>query len=244
MRGLKQQEAALKLQMLTNKDKRAEVMLGPQLAQIQAKIAHLNRPSTAGILKPKNQYDTARGFIVDVNSGKTSQVIGPDGEPVKKAPTAEAQNKIALLSAMQSSLARLKELSNTKEGKAAIGYFGGKAIGATRGMMNYPPEVQDMFNISDTLANDYMNAKSGAAISPKEAVRLEKVLPRPSTDRSKFDSDVRRFEIELANAIAARKGEELSQGESVSPGTPAAPSRPKTNSPKTKIGRFTVEVVN
>jgi hypothetical protein len=101
-----------------------------------------------------------------------------------------------------------------------------------------------MFNISDTLANDYMNAKSGAAISPKEAVRLEKVLPRPSTDRSKFDSDVRRFEIELANAIAARKGEELSQGESVSPGTPAAPSRPKTSSPKTKIGRFTVEVVN
>jgi hypothetical protein len=145
---------------------------------------------------------------------------------------------------MQSSLARLKELSNTKEGKAAIGYIGGKAIGSTRGMMNYPPEVQDMFNISDTIANEYINAKSGEAISPKEAVLLEKVLPRPSNDLTKFDSDVRIFEIELANAIAARRGEELSQDEPISPSMPAAPSRPKTNSPKTKIGRFTVEVVN
>jgi hypothetical protein len=135
MRGLKQQEAALKLQMLTNKDKRAEAMLGPQLAQIQARINKLNQPSTAGVPKPKNQYDATRGIIVDVNSGKTSPVMGPDGAPLKREPTSEAKNKIALLSAMESSLGKLEELANTSNGKAAIGYFEGKKIDWTRGMI-------------------------------------------------------------------------------------------------------------
>jgi hypothetical protein len=212
MRGLKQQEAALKLQMLTNRDKRAEAMLGPQLAQIQARINKLNQPSTAGTPKPKRQYDATRGIIVDVNTGETSPVMGQDGAPLKRNLTSDAQNKIAILKGMQSSLGKLKSLAQGEAGKE-IGYFRGKAVDATRGIFGASPEVQEMFNISNTLANEYMNAKSGAAISPQEAVRLDAVLPRATSNRSKFDADVKRFEIELANAIAARTGEELSQGD-------------------------------
>jgi len=166
------------------------------------------RPSFMAATGPEGEQVFVERHTLQPAPGGVTPAL-PAGERAKRGD----------LQAMISDAEQLGRLAAGPAGEV-IGPVAGRIAGATRGLTDAPPEVQDLFHIADNLSVRLNFLLSGAQISEQEYGRLRKLMPNPRESLSKFNADLGRFLIESKNALAARQGKPLSQGT----GRPAAPA--------------------
>jgi hypothetical protein len=102
----------------------------------------------------------------------------------------------------------LEDVANSNKG--AIGLWeGGVVENIKRNTIGASDDVNDLFHISDDLADMLLRARSGAQINEKEYRRLRRLVPNPRGPEAKFFSDLRRFKNELATAYRNRTQREI-----------------------------------
>lgn len=147
----------------------------------------------------------------------------------RKSPVPPAE--MAQRGSLESIISDSAELGRLSEGEAGdkIGPVTGRWTAATRGILPQTQDVQDMFHISQNLGDQLLRARSGAQINEQEYKRLRTLVPDPRDERTKFDADLRRFQIEVKNTLSARKGGPVTQEADHSPTGLSAPGPPGGN---------------
>ena len=69
------------------------------------------------------------------------------------------------------------------------------------------PEVNEMFRISDNIADMLLRARSGAQINEQEYARLRTLIPNPRLAEKKFFSDLTGFRAETQRILERRTGQ-------------------------------------
>jgi hypothetical protein len=148
------------------------------------------------------------------------------GENLTKTPTAVKEKIDSMEKALQN-LSDLRFYANRH--KNAIGAIQGHKAAAGRWIGASDPEVNEMFRIADTTADDLLRLKSGAQINEKEYDRLRSLVPNPRWGEGKFFSDLDGYERELKMALARRKKEwGIGDGEQNSSQSPIVQRNKKT----------------
>lgn len=111
--------------------------------------------------------------------------------------------------------------------KSVIGPGVGRAVGWTRSLMDYDPEIQDMFRTVDYMKQKLLYAHSGKVITDNEYARLAGLMPDPRSTLSRFESDLSGFERELNNLIKA--GVPPANRPKATAPAPVAPAAPTGN---------------
>lgn len=163
------------------------------------------------------------GTFNNVSGEYTERPDIPEGTRKSPVSSTEMEKRGALESVISDS----DELGRLAKGEAGekIGPVAGRWTGATRGLVPQTQDVQDLFHISQNLADQLLRARSGAQINEQEYKRLRVLVPDPRDERTKFDADLRRFQIEAKNVLSARQGGPVTQGDH-SPAGLAAPGPP------------------
>jgi hypothetical protein len=242
MQDLKRRQAEITLDIVTNKDKRAAEKHKPELDLIQARIAHLNRPSTAGSPKPPsytfkegadgnlyafNPKDPSAAPILAGAGSTAAPPTTPGAAPVAGPTTPQGfqpkkssaeLNETAPLKALIADMNRLEQLAADPKVNSYFGVGVGQLTKATRGYRDLDPKVQEAFRLAQSALVTKLRQISGGAVTPSEAARLEPLLPNPGDSASKFASDLKAFRRELSNSVASRRGQPL-QGAVQEPGS-------------------------
>jgi hypothetical protein len=175
-------------------------------------------------------YGNVAGFYNNRNPDDFRPPTGlPPGTRRTQLPAGELEKRGNLLTLMND----VEELSRLAGGDGAggIGPVAGGVADLRRTRIgslvlgDNPPSVNDVFHIADNMADQLLRLRSGAQINEREFTRLRALVPDPRGGEGKFFDDLRRFQLELSNVLAARQGQQLDP--SADPGI-AAPARPAT----------------
>lgn len=108
------------------------------------------------------------------------------------------------LEGMVEDLGTLADLANRH--RDSIGRFSGTLAAIQRQTVGADPEVNDLFRLSDNLADQLLRARSGAQINEQEYSRLRSLVPNPRLPESKFFSDLKAFTFELQRLQSRTSG--------------------------------------
>jgi hypothetical protein len=89
-----------------------------------------------------------------------------------------------------------------------IGVIKGRLDDAARKTLGVDEGINDLFRISDNLADQLLRARSGAAITETEFVRLRALMPDPRSPYKKFKSDLRLFLEETRSMYKSATGKD------------------------------------
>lgn len=157
---------------------------------------------------------TANGQTMWMHPSTGQVVMAPAG--TRPQFTAGEREKISDIDEMLTQAKMLRSLGD--KNRSSIGRVQGTIASLKRSWVGASPEVNDLFLISDNMADKLLRARSGAQINENEFARLRPLVPDPRLPESKFFSDLDMFEGELKRIIARRSG----QAPLVTPGnTPA-----------------------
>lgn len=133
--------------------------------------------------------------------------------------SAGERQDVAALSGMVEDVALLRVLAEEKKSK--IGPIAGRVADFDRKFLGADASTNDLFRISDNLADQLLRVRSGAQINEQEYARLRLLTPNPRYSASKFFSDLTGFESELKRLLAKRSG--------AAPLTSAQPTQPSSS---------------
>ena len=138
-------------------------------------------------------------FMFHPNQG----VVTPPGN-ARMPYSASERKDVAALDGMVEDVALLRVLAEEKKDK--IGPISGRVADLNRKFLGADSQTNDLFRISDNLADQLLRVRSGAQINEQEYARLRLLTPNPRYAASKFFSDLAGFEKELKNLLAKRSG--------------------------------------
>lgn len=203
--AIMEMKRATNVQALMAAQKKLELS-DAQIENLKKRTAHVGQAPPPRPGAGTNTVTTDQGvFVVDRATGSATPVKTGEGQALMPRSSATEREKLAVLEGMMADVDRLEQLAGGPAGQV-IGPVAGRFAGATRGVLEKSPEVNDLFHIADNLADQLLRVRSGAAITEKEYARLRKLVPNPRENRAKFDADLQRYKVELQNAIAARTG--------------------------------------
>ena len=99
---------------------------------------------------------------------------------------------------------RLREIADRNRG--SVGWIQGKGSALKRDIIGVSEEVNELFRISDNMADVLLRARSGAQINEQEYKRLRTLVPNPRLSEAKFFSDLELFQQELQRIRARPSG--------------------------------------
>ena len=153
----------------------------------------------------------ATGWIAMATpEGKTIWVHKSTGE-VSEAPprtrpqfTATERTQLSDFDELIGRSDRLRDIADRNRG--SIGWLQGKGSALKRNIVGVSDEVNELFRISDNMADVLLRARSGAQINEQEYIRLRTLVPNPRLSEAKFFSDLELFQQELQRIRARRSG--------------------------------------
>ena len=197
-----------------------------RLAELYKKrdLEGLTREETAeleGIEKDKtlvaNLY--ARYDEMTTPGGQTRYVRMSDGSvmesPADLRPqyTASEREELSMMDEIVQQLDVLEQLARAGDtggfrGNPNIGVVGGNWADIQRKTTGgVGAEVNEMFRISDNIADMLLRARSGAQINEQEYARLRTLIPNPRLAEKKFFSDLTGFRAETQRILERRTGQ-------------------------------------
>jgi hypothetical protein len=188
------------------------------------KVAEAPRaePAPQGHLIPlTDQY----GRIVKFYNNKTGEVTDPPVEDLRKGgvPAGEMEKR-STLTVMTEDIKTIRGLLMDPKVSEVIGPISGRVADLKRNTIGGVGDgVNDLFRLSDNLADQLLRARSGAQINEAEFARLRKLVPNARGPLDKFKTDLDTFESELNRLLQYRTG-----GHPAAGGPPATTSAPQT----------------
>lgn len=178
----------------------------------RAKAATAGEALTKGILIPVTDN---QGRVTGFYNNRSGEVRGLDGQPMQGGfrKNALPATENAAQAGLSTVLTDLDTLEDIAKRSGSIGFVRGRLnkLARATGLQADTPETHDtndLFHISENLADQLLRARSGAQINEKEFVRLRDLVPDATKGRQKFFDDLRRMRTETQNILASRKGEQ------------------------------------
>ncbi|HXE85342.1 MAG TPA: hypothetical protein VN524_00920 [Hyphomicrobiaceae bacterium] len=173
-----------------------------------------------------------KGNILTYFNPATGETSAPPVDGRKSGLAGTELTRRAGLEGMVEDLGTLADLANRH--RDSIGRFSGTLAAIQRQTVGADPEVNDLFRLSDNLADQLLRARSGAQINEQEYKRLRSLAPNPRFPESKFFSDLKSFTFEL------RRLQARTSGGPTTPNPTRGGDAPNANRPQphgTSIGR-------
>lgn len=170
----------------------------------QASMERATNPMAGGIGTFFPVVD-ASGVITGGVNNKTWQTVGPPDVPGarKSAIPAGSVDRQASIRATMQKLEELDALGRKHAG--SIGPIKGRVTDVALSTIGLEGDINELFRLSDDIADELLRARSGAAITESEYSRLRKLVPDPRAPLSKFNSDLKGFRTALSSLSAARE---------------------------------------
>ncbi len=147
----------------------------------------------------------AQGNLTGAWNPKTGAYAQPPEAGLRRSGvSAGEQAKRADIQTMLEDATMLEGLAEKHRGN--IGIISGRAADLKRNTVGVDGDLNDLFRISDNLADKLLRARSGAQINEQEFKRLRALVPDPRKPYAKFTSDLAGFKDELTRTLAARTG--------------------------------------
>ncbi len=202
-------------------------------------------PKTSGT----GTFTPIKDKMGNITSWVNTKTLAEGNGPVGGRTTGMASTELTQqsnLKDMAVSLSDLEFLSAQPAVKEYIGPVRGRIAGMARGLISYPAEVNELFRLSDNMADILLRARSGAQINEREFARLRSLIPNPRENADKFFTDLKSFKRELGVVLSVRglddKGEPLQGGAAPISRTPSSMQGTTTDSDKfhskSKRGRY------
>jgi len=138
------------------------------------------------------------GVVTDFVNPTTGQVRpNPVAGGRRSGVPAGARERAANIEGMVEDLTALEALARKPENQSSIGRFSGNAAALERWLGTASAEVNDLFRLSDNLADQLLRARSGAQINEREYTRLRSLVPDPRGPLNTFTSNLGLFRNEL-----------------------------------------------
>lgn len=138
------------------------------------------------------------------NPSRNLAVAAPEG--TRPQYTAAEREELSIMDEMLGQLDMLEGLAKNNPG--VIGFGQGAVADLRRKVTGGGgAEVNELFRISDNLADMLLRARSGAQINEAEYARLRAIVPNPRYSESKFFSDLAGFRAETRRVIERRTGQ-------------------------------------
>jgi hypothetical protein len=152
------------------------------------------------VRRDPNNWSLAAGNETLQNQVRAELQSG--GTPLNPRTAGERKDE-GNLSVMLEDIGTLNRLADTH--KDAIGPVQGRVAALKRATVGTgDPEVNELFRISDNLADQLLRARSGAQINENEYSRLRSIVPNPRGPEDKFFSDLQGFRSEMERIIQER----------------------------------------
>jgi hypothetical protein len=149
-----------------------------------------------------------RGEVISFFNPKTKESVAPPMPGARKGPVAAGElDKRATMEVMFQNTDTLAQLG--EKHSAVIGRVKGALTDIERKNFGVDESVNDLFRISDNMADQLLRARSGAAITEPEYVRMRSLMPDPRAPLPKFKSDLRLFRTELQQIYKAKTGRDI-----------------------------------
>ena len=193
---------------------------------LQAELAGLyTKRDTGGLTSDEsarlNGIESAMGYVANqygsgyqlmtTPEGQTVVVQKSTGEPVGYVPenirpqfTAAEREELSLMDEILTQLDTLEQLGEGNRG--SIGVVQGRVAATKRATVGASDDVNEMFRISDNVADMLLRARSGAQINEQEYGRLRSLIPNARGPEGKFFSDLEGFRAETQRVLERRTG--------------------------------------
>lgn len=187
-------------------DAAAATLLRANAAMLSAQAAmeRATNPAAGGGAGTFFPVVDEQGNIIGGVNNKTWATVGPpDINGARKTPA--ASGSLDRRAALDATLASLEELEQLGEANTdRIGPVIGRITDVQRNTIGADAGINDLFRISDDIADQLLRARSGAAITEGEYARLRKLVPDPRSPLEKFRSDLAGYRREALRLRALK----------------------------------------
>lgn len=176
-----------------------------EIARDRAASAQQRAEAAAAMVGTFLPVTDEQGNIIGGINTKTWGTIGPPDLPGarKTALSAGELDKRSAITNVLSNLDELERLGNKHSDR--IGVLKGRLTGLEVNWIGADAEINELFRLSDDIADQLLRARSGAAITESEFSRLRKLVPDPRSPLEKFKSDLQGFRKEAERMFEAKE---------------------------------------